>query len=151
MTQKLSIPKPALLLGWLGALPFATLSFTTVVGSAEMAARASHALVIYAAIILSFMGGAQWGLAMIAGAASQDLLLRRLTFSVVPALAAFILAALPGRAAMLGLSAVFVTLLAYDVTTARAGVAPGWYPALRLQLTVAVVLCLLAASALGSA
>jgi len=151
MPHDVTIPRPALLLGWLGVLPFAASSLTAVVGSPGMVGPANQALVIYAVIILSFMGGAQWGLAIAASGDGQDLLLRRLSYSVVPALVAFPLAALPRRAALVGLAVAFVALLAYDVATARAGVGPKWYPALRIQLTAAVVLCLLPAAALGRA
>lgn len=64
----------------------------------------------------------------------------------LPALAAFGLWFLPAPLALLGLAAVFIALLAYDIGAARAGAAPAWHPALRLQLTGAVVLCLVFAA-----
>lgn len=33
----------------------------------------------------------------------------------------------------------FLALLAYDISTVRQGIAPRWYTALRVQLTLAVV------------
>ena len=104
-------------------------------------------LVLYGAIILSFMGGAQWGLSMVTGGSTMR---TRLAISVLPALAAFGLWFLPATGALLGLAAVFVALLLYDIATARAGAAPAWYPALRIQLTSAVVICLLLASLIGN-
>ena len=74
----------------------------------------------------------------------------RLAVSVLPALAAFGLSFLPAQPALLGLAAVFVALLLYDISTAREGGAPAWYPALRVQLTGAVVLCLLLPAFFGS-
>jgi hypothetical protein len=121
------------------------------VGHTPYAGPAAGALVLYAAIILSFMGGAQWGLAVSAQAAGPALLARRLALSVLPALAAFALALVPERAALLGLAAVFGALLAYDVMTVRAGLAPPWYARLRIQLTAAVVLCLLLGAGFGRA
>jgi len=61
------------------------------------------------------------------------------------------MAILPPRAALLGLALVFGALLAYDLATVRAGIAPAWYARLRTRLTVAVVLCLVVAAGLGSA
>jgi hypothetical protein len=146
-----AIPRPALILGWLGVLPFAALALSTTVDGMMPRAAAADALVLYAAIILSFMGGAQWGLAMVTAAERPGGLTTgaRLAVSVLPALAAFGLWFLPAPLALLGLAAMFVALLAYDIGSARAGAAPAWYPALRIQLTGAVVLCLGFAAGFG--
>jgi len=151
MLQDLTIPRSAVLLGWLGVVPFAALSLAPLLLGPHEAVRAVTGLVLYAAIILSFMGGAQWGLAMAREVDQQADLSRRLTVSVLPALAAYAMAILPPRAALLGLALVFGALLAYDLATVRAGIAPAWYARLRIQLTVAVVLCLVVAAGLGSA
>jgi hypothetical protein len=138
------IPRPAFVLGWLGVIPFAAFALLAVTGGVG---SAMSALVLYGAIILSFMGGAQWGLSMVTGGSTMG---TRLAISVLPALAAFGLWFLPATGALLGLAAVFVALLLYDIATARAGAAPAWYPALRIQLTSAVVICLLLASFIGN-
>lgn len=149
MPHDATIPRSALLLGWLGVLPFAASGLVAVSGSAETAGIAMRALAVYATIILSFMGGAQWGLAMVAPLASPSELARRLAISTLPALAAFGLAFVSSRTSLLGLAAVFVALLVYDFASARSGIAPPWYPALRSQLTAAVVLCLVGAAGFG--
>ncbi len=149
MNHARRIPRPALILGWLGVLPFSALSLLSVSGSDLPGGTPLGLLVLYGAIILSFMGGAQWGLAMIAVADDTSALARRLAISVLPALAGFGLWFAPPKLATLGLAAGFVLLLAYDTATARAGTAPPWYPALRLQLTLAVVACLMLAAAFG--
>ena len=141
------IPRPAFLLGWLGVIPFAAFALLAATGSVLPNGAAMNGLVLYGAIILSFMGGAQWGLSMVMGGSTMR---TRLAISVLPALAAFGLWFLPAPGALLGLAAVFVALLLYDIATARAGAAPAWYPALRIQLTSAVVICLLSASLIGS-
>ena len=143
------IPRPAFVLGWLGVLPFAALTLLAVTGGGLPDAGAMSWLVQYGLIILSFMGGAQWGLAMRAANSDDGVEGWRLAISVFPALAAFSLSFLPAGAALLGLAGAFVALLGYDVSAARAGVAPAWYPALRLQLTAAVVVCLLIAATFG--
>ena len=142
------IPRPAFVLGWLGVIPFAAFALLAVTGGVLPHGSAMSGLVFYGAIILSFMGGAQWGLSMVTGGGST--MRTRLAISVLPALAAFGLWFLPATGALPGLTAVFVALLLYDIATARAGAAPAWYPALRIQLTSAVVICLLLASLIGN-
>jgi hypothetical protein len=141
------IPRPAFVLGWLGVIPFAAFALLAVTGGVLPHGSAMSGLVLYGAIILSFMGGAQWGLSMVTSGSTMR---TRLAISVLPALAAFGLWFLPAAGALLGLAAVFVALLLYDIATARAGAAPEWYPALRIQLTSAVVICLLLASFIGN-
>jgi len=148
MQQAVAIPRSALALGWLGVVPFAILAAVSVAGPPSIAAAATAALVLYGVVILSFMGGAQWGLAL---ASAEDIAARarRFAISTAPALAAFGASFLPAPYALAGLALGFIALLAYDLAAARRGVAPGWYPALRVQLTSAVVLCLSAALVLG--
>ncbi|MGB9164226.1 MAG: DUF3429 domain-containing protein, partial [Rhodomicrobium sp.] len=126
------IPRPAFVLGWLGVIPFAAFALLAVTGGVLPHGSAMSGLVLYGAIILSFMGGAQWGLSMVTGGST---LRTRLAISGLPALDAFGLWFLPAAGALLGLAAVFVALLLYDLATARAGAAPEWYPALRIHLT----------------
>lgn len=143
------IPRSAFVLGWLGVLPFAALALLAVTGGVLPNGGAMTWLVQYGLIILSFMGGAQWGLAMRAASSDDGVEGWRLAISVLPALAAFGLSFLPTGSALLGLAGAFVASLGYDVRSARAGMAPVWYPALRLQLTGTVVVCLLIAAAFG--
>ncbi len=143
------IPRSAFALGWLGVLPFVALSLLAVTGGVLPAGDAMRVLVTYGLIILSFMGGAQWGLAMQAAGSQDGANGAGLGISVLPALVAFGLSFLPAGPGLLGLSAAFVALLGYELWTSRAGTAPAWYPALRLQLTGAVVICLLTTAMLG--
>ncbi len=149
MQSTYRIPRSAFVLGWLGVLPFAALALFAVTGGVLPTGAAVSGLVQYGLIILSFMGGAQWGLAMRAAGSDDGVAGWRLVISVLPALAAFGLSFLPSGSGLLGLAAAFVALLGYDVLTARAGAVPTWYAALRLQLTGAVVVCLLIAAAFG--
>lgn len=137
------IPRPAFWLGWAGVIPFAALSVLALTGGGQWSEvdqpRALSALVTYGMIILSFMGGVQWGLEMSRpegnGAAG-------FAASVVPALIAFGASFVSIIAALFILAAGFLILLAYDRARIRAGIGPIWYGALRLQLSTAVVLCL---------
>ena len=49
------------ILGYMGALPFLGLSLITLLASEEIVNVAKPALHLYAAIILSFLGGLHWG------------------------------------------------------------------------------------------
>ena len=124
--------------------PFAGLALAIAVGwPPQVAVTALQNLVFYGAVILSFMGGVQWGLAL--GPAGEPAhLARRLVVSVLPAIAAWLsLAFLPTMAAAAVLAAAFALLLAYDVATVRRGLAPAWYAPLRAALSAAVIVCLL--------
>jgi hypothetical protein len=142
------IPKPVLILGWAGVVPFAFLSLAAIVGGPPVATNALAALVIYGAVILSFMGGAQWGLEM-AKPSATDEGRQAYALSVLPALAGFAAALLPQRAGLALLCAGFLALLAYDLFRAGQGIGPSWYPALRKGLTAAVTTALLLALVLG--
>jgi hypothetical protein len=132
-------PRYASLLGYLGLLPFAAGGLGVWLAPAATAALAGRALVAYAAVILSFMGAVHWGLAMHASHPGRD---RQLAWSVVPALIAWIALLLPALVALPLLLVSFAVLNAADRGAARAGAAPGWYPELRLPLTIGVVVCL---------
>jgi hypothetical protein len=144
------IPRPALVLGWLGVLPFSAFTLLAVTGAVMLRTAAINALMLYGVVIASFMAGAPWGLAMVAARNGAAAIGPRLAISVLPALAAIGLWYLPPTPALLGLAAVFCALLMVDIATARQGAAPARYPTLRVQLTGAVVTCLLLAALLGA-
>ncbi|MCI4678358.1 DUF3429 domain-containing protein [Rhodoblastus acidophilus] len=58
------VPKPVLALGWAGAFPFMFLCLAAILGRGPVAQDAINMLLLYGAVILAFMGGAQWGLEM---------------------------------------------------------------------------------------
>lgn len=99
------IPRLALALGWLGVFLFAAFALLGMAVALVPRGAASYALILYGVVVLSFMGGAQWGLAMVATRG--------------------------------------------ETATSRVGAAPWWHPALRVQLTSAVVICLLLSPAFG--
>jgi hypothetical protein len=142
------IPSPAFWLGWAGVLPFAALSALTVIDSGAATGIGQgavlQALITYGMIILSFMGGVQWGLEMSrpegSGAAG-------FAASVLPALVAFAASFVSPLAALVILAAGFLILLGYDRARIRAGIGPVWYGALRMQLSTAVVISLAVATA----
>ena len=148
-----AIPRSALLLGWLGVLPFAFFSLASITGMVVDPNSAQDALFIYGALILSFMGGVQWGIAALQPRTEEQIAEKsasvRFTVSVLPALAAFALWAVSAPSALVGLAVSFIALLIYDLKTVREGLAPKWYASLRIQLSGAVVVLLLVAVAFG--
>ncbi len=136
-------------LGGLGALPFVALAIGSFWLDGLAQAYVVFALIAYGAVILSFLGGIQWGLAVADFGAAEGggASYRRLTISVVPSLIAWWALLLTGPSALLVLAGSFALMLALDWTATRNGEAPDWYPRLRLPLTACVVCCL----ALGAA
>ena len=129
------IPLAALLPGLLGLAPFWVLALSTIVGTGLDPLIALTALIMYGAIILSFVGALWWGLAVHASAdAPRDTLF---IWSVFPALIGwFATLALPDvglRMLMAGLALQWVLdgLLARKVPS----LIPGWMLRLRTMLT----------------
>ncbi len=147
-----SVPTIVWLLGLSGLLPFVGLALLLSGAFSDLDRlrgllspdAAGNALLTYAAIILSFMGGAQWGLSMRAPSREANSAQLGYVVSVMPALLAwFAILLSPPAAAMLIMAAGFCALLAFDLTTVRNGIAPAWYPALRFPLTIMVTLSLI--------
>ena len=99
----------------------------------------------YGAVILSFLGGIQWGFATVySHSANQNwALLRRLLTSVLPALVAWVGLLAPQETSFLILSGAFLFVLIGDIRAARSDEAPAWYPLLRWPLTLIVIVSLL--------
>ena len=132
-------PRPALVLGWLGVAPFAALAMASLLDGLAGDSWILRALAAYGAVILSFMGGAQWGAAMM-----QPSRPRAYAISVLPALIGWVGLALPAPWSLVELAAGFALLLAYDVWSTGRGLTPAWYAGYRAPLTAAVVACLAA-------
>ena len=136
------IPAPAAWLGAAGALPFLAAVVLVLAAGPETGAWAALAVRAYGAVILSFMGGIHWGLAMAQGGTSWA----RLGLAVLPALLGWMALLLPLPFGLPLLAAAFAVLLAGDLQAVRAGLAPGWYPRLRWPLSAVVILCLFIAA-----
>ena len=147
------VPQAAGWLGALGAVPFVALAAAVALLDGPPRGLAVQALAGYGAVILSFLGGIHWGLAIASAAgATGPGLTARLGWSVVPSLAGWAALLVPPTIGLFGLAAAFSAMLGFDLMASRAGEAPAWYPRLRIPLTLAVVgSLLLAASALRMA
>ncbi len=134
------IPRPALILGLAGLLPF-VFGAGAALGLWPAPVPASAILTGYGAAILAFMGGCLWGFACqgTGGPGWRDLAL-----AVIPALWAFSATLHPQPLGTL--AAGFVVLLAIDLIFVLGGRAPGWWLSLRVPLTAGVVACLVAGS-----
>lgn len=145
-----SLPRPALILGAAGILPVAALSLQIATGlpfPPDKTGPALYALTIYGAVILSFLGGIQWGLAV--ASADRSDAWRRYGFSVAPAIVAWAGMWVGGKNGLITLAVAFGVWAVYEMWSTGLGEAPSWYGKLRAALTVAVVLCLVAAAKYG--
>jgi len=141
-----SFPQAAGVLGFAGALPFVALAGLSFYDNVNVSLQSIEILRLYGALILSFLGGIHWGLALGAAVPSLAASWRRYAVSVVPALWGWAAMLAPTYRGLIVLAVGFVLLLAYDIFAARGSEAPAWYPRLRLPLTAIVVSCLLLAA-----
>lgn len=136
-----AVPRAAIVLGAAGVVPFAA-SAAIVLAGGVAAPLAQLAILTYGAVILAFLGGVHWGLALRDPAPQTGLLVA----GVVPSLVGWAGVLIGGGLGLALLILGFLGVLALDGQLARAGTAPAWYPRLRLPLTAAVVACLLVAA-----
>ena len=140
MSSARTIPPSAFLLGALGLIPFLALAVSPFALTDATRPRAMFALLVYGAVILSFLGGIHWGLAIGPG---QTNLPRRLTLSVLPSLCGWLALLLSPRTGAILLAGGIIATLALDLLATRAGEAPSWYPWLRIPLSGVAAACLL--------
>lgn len=134
------VPPAAKWLGAFGAVPFVALAIAAIALKDAARVQALFSLATYGAVILSFLGGIHWGLA-VAGAGtgtSADGLRHRLVLSVIPSLVGWGALFLSPPLALGVMAVAFVVMLLVDIRATRRGEAPPWYPRLRLPLTVVV-------------
>lgn len=126
--------------GLAGLLPFAAGALGGFSDNEVVLIVSRLGLAIYAGLILSFLGGARWGLEIGRTPVRPSVI----GLAMVPTLLAFGLLAwphLPLRVQFLGLAAAFVLQWLWDL---RADGAPSWYPRLRTILSIGAVAALVA-------
>jgi hypothetical protein len=140
------LPRAAIRFGFLGLAPLAISALVTFSSHADTAHLAGLSFSIYAAALLSFLGGVRCGFELMRDSYAPNPW--RLFFSALPALAGWALAlfvvVVPG---VLGAASIFAGLFAaqavWDYRSTDAG-APAWYPLLRQVLTGgAMIVCIL--------
>ncbi|WP_128515847.1 DUF3429 domain-containing protein [Tabrizicola thermarum] len=147
MTDDTRIPRPALLLGLAGLIPFLWSAATHL--SPALSGMAGQWLspmflgayvgLTYGTVILAFMSGVLWGFATRAEGREATL---AYTLSVIPALWAFFMVTDASDSSRIFLAAGFVGLLLLDAMFSAWGLAPRWWLRLRVMLTVVVLACL---------
>jgi hypothetical protein len=129
-----SVPRTVLAWGLAGLIPFLGLPLLAV-SIPALSGWSDKALGLYAAVILSFLGGARWGRAVSETAPDP----RLIALSMAPSVAAWGLVLLPAGHSGLqlaGLAGALVLHLLWDLRSQRL---PDWYPRLRLILTAGAV------------
>ncbi len=141
------IPRPALLLGLAGLIPFLWSAATHQ--SPALSAWAAEWLspmflgayvgLTYGTVILSFMSGVLWGFATKAQGREAAF---AYVLSVIPALWVFLAVTDASDISTIFLAAGFIGLLLLDAMFSAWGLAPAWWLRLRVMLTVVVLACL---------
>ena len=134
-----TVPAAAKQLGALGVIPFLGLAIAAVLGSGAWINDALVALLAYGAVILSFLGGIQWGFAVSSPDITPRQTFNRLSLSVAPSLSAWGALLLPLGPGLVVLSVSFILVLMVDLRTVNRSGAPSWYPKLRWPLTICAV------------
>ncbi len=134
-----SMPRPAIILGAAGFLPFLALSLFLTSAPGDPSSLARSMLHGYGAVILSFLGGIHWGRAIATNQVDWSVL----SLGVIPSLIGWLSLPLPYETGALMLIAGFLFALACDVAATKSGRMPEWYLRLRIPLTVAVCLAIL--------
>lgn len=140
-----SVPVPALYFGLAGLLPFVLSAIACWLvpeaGRLFGAVTPEFILCAYGAVILSFLGGIRWGVAMQHGSLINDWVVVGL--AMVPSLLAWPALLLSPS---VGIPMVVVGLLlqyAIDYQSSKAALTPQWFLPLRTVLTLGAVLSLL--------
>ncbi|WP_192035233.1 DUF3429 domain-containing protein [Halomonas sp. YLGW01] len=134
-------PRLPILLGLAGLIPFVVTALGGWWAPVAWQVPALAAFLAYGAVILSFLGGIHWGLAMGRDAPSSPAFRRRLVASMAPSLIAWpglLWGGLPGALVMmLG----FLAVRGLEASPASVAGLPSWYRRLRNVLTAVVVVC----------
>lgn len=136
--------RTARMLGYAGLIPFVCLSLWlyAIAPDHEWHDGTILLLLAYGAVVLSFLGGVRWGLALNRGDEGGAL---EYGLSVVPSLIGWLSVAMPVPYAFGVLAVAFAAHGAWDALAVHAERAPAWYGNLRSILTAAVVVTMFVA------
>lgn len=137
MSDEDQAPSSAFLLGFGGVVPFAVLAVNYAIGWPLFDGFALQAFLVYAAVILSFLGGIRWGGAVNLGKTRP----RELCLAVLPSLWAAAALLLPSPVWSVSTLAIGFLLIGLLDVWLPGPAMPDWMRRLRLQLTVAVLAC----------
>lgn len=140
-----SIPTPARIYGLAGLIPFfsgALLCWITPATSTPSALPTGPIILLtYGAVILSFLGGIRWGVAMQHGALINSWSV--VSWAMVPSLLGWF-ALLIGAALGLLILIIGLALQFYvDYRSTQQGITPAWFLSLRIVLTAGAIVSLI--------
>ena len=134
------------LLAIAGSIPFVMATVALVAGDSHIRVPAIAALVTVSAILLSYLGGVESGLALSERSGTENTRAVAVALSMLPSLAAWGVLWLPSPQWQLGASlALFVAVWANDLWLARQGLIPSWFVDVRTGLTALVAALLVIA------
>ncbi len=137
-----SQPGLAPIIGYGGLIPFAVAALASWFDvSLPFGLEPTMLAKTYGAVILSFLGGIRWGVAL--SPLAGDVRNRHIVLSALPPIAGWCALALPDAASLTLLLAAFVAQVYWDVRAFRRGLIPAWFRDLRVALTFGAVLCLI--------
>jgi hypothetical protein len=134
-SSRTSIPRAPLIYGLLGLIPFLAPPLVAA-GRPEVAKVALDILIAYAALILSFLGGARWGFALSAPKPNR----LQISLSMLPTLVGLAILGSPLGGCKLQIIALAFALLVQGFWDVRASDGPDWYPRLRIVLTLGAII-----------
>jgi hypothetical protein len=134
-----AVPRAVLVYGLLGVIPFVAPPIAGAV-VADWKPEAAVVLARYAALILSFLGGARWGLAIAHPPARTSLI----SLAMLPSLVGLALLLLPPAARPWQFAGLAAALILHWLWDLRGDSLPAWYPWLRTPLTLGAVAGLVA-------
>ena len=129
-------PPAARALGLAGLIPFWVAALAVAFAEGEIEVAALRAQVAYGAVILTFLGGVHWGLAL---RAPHEAGWARLGWGVLPSLVGWVALLMAPRPALALLALALAAALLADLRSLGTGVAAAWYLPLRRLLTAAAV------------
>lgn len=134
-------PRLAVVLTWLGLVPFVLCAAGAVILPAVWGLKAMDLLRGYGMVVLAFTGAVHWGAALFRHVPFPQGFHARLllAWGVAPALIGWAALALPMWAGLWVLAGGFVAALAADRLAVGRGLLPSWYWRLRLPVTCCVV------------
>ncbi|AXY42413.1 DUF3429 domain-containing protein [Halomonas sp. JS92-SW72] len=135
------LPRLPLGLGLAGLLPFLALAGSAWLAPLAWQLVAIPAFLTYSAVILSFLGGVQWGVAMSLEPDDSAGFRTRLALSMAPSLIAWPALLLHPAIGAWVLIAGFLVVRLHECGRASRELLPIWYQSLRTLLTVVAVAC----------
>ena len=129
-----NIPKAAIILGLAGVLPFVVFGLLAItLGGGSVTPKLADTLLIgYGAVILSFIAGVRWGLALTVPNESDQAL--QLTVSTVPSIIAWAACFMPFAYGLPLLAFTHAAIAVWDIRAMHNGRGPVWYAKLRMIL-----------------